>query len=288
MTYANIKLEKHTYFDKVKNARLDYDKQEIHPFMKPFVEALALKYPQWEFVECDSRSRWDADGNSYPEADGFKIMEKREELGRIRVDHWCRTGDRYWIDNFRIDAQKSRGRGFKTKHMDKAMKHVTKFFGSRNTTEIAQAAEERANNVKRSLLSNLQSDCRYKWNRLDDHAADFLMENWAAFESWLTPTVSGSTLESLQQYPEAYKHHMEACKIDNLINQGKAWLVNIVNSDYIMKQGEAVSISSSDQLPAKVRRNLGMLKLVQDREIISNVGIRVSEDTYYVLGEDNE
>lgn len=286
MTYANIKLKKHTYFDKAKNARLDYDKQEIHPFMKPFVEALALKYPQWEFVECDSRSRWDADGNNYPEADGFQIMDRREELGKIRVDHWCRAGERYWVDNFRIDATRERGRGFKTKHMDKAIKHVSKYFGIRNTTELIEQAEEIADRIKRNVMNNLQSEMHLTWNKLDDHAANFLMQNWDKFAEYMQKL--GAHAEAVASYPEAYRNHAEGRKIDRLIYEGKAWLVNIVNSDYIVKQGETVSIMDSDKLPNIVRRNLGMLKLVQDKEIISNVGIRIDESTYYVVGESSE
>jgi hypothetical protein len=77
-------------------------------------------------------------------------------------------------------------------------------------------------------------------------------------------------------------------KINKLIAEDTIWLVNIVNSDYIVKHKGTVSILDSDGLPATVRRHLGLLKLVKDREIISGVGIRVNEDTYYVVGENNE
>lgn len=290
MTYANIKLKTHKIRDENGN-QIDQE-PKIFEFMQPLVEALALKYPQWEFVEDGARIQHGLGREVHFAADKFKIMERREELGTIAVDHWCRAGRRYWVENFRINEKRERGSGFKTKHMDKALKHVVKFFGTRNTAELAASAEERASNVKRNLLYALQSEQQRKWGCLDDHAADFLMENWQAFADYMKafvdyrkPIAGNGLLEVVEKFPDAYRHHVEANKINDLIIRGKAWLVHIVNNDYIVKQGDTVSIWESDKLPNIVRRNLGMLKLVQDRELISNVGIRVDESTYYVIGE---
>lgn len=285
MTYANIELKRHKGVDAAGNTV----EQEpiIHEFMKPFVEALALKYPQWKFVECDARRQWGTDRSTWYAADGFTIMDKREELGTIRIDHWCRTGTRYWVDNFRIDATKSRGSGFKTKHMDKAMKFVTKYFGVRDTTELLEAAEQLALRAKQDAVSGLQGRRRTMEHRLDESLYRYVLENqYEAFAQWTKDV--GVWRAEVDQFPDACRELDEALKINDLINTGKAWLVHIVNSDYIVKQGDTVAIWESDKLPNIVRRNLGMLKLVKDRELISNVGIRVDESTYYVLGENNE
>ena len=284
MTYANIKLGMHDVHDE-NNQPTGKQLSVIFPLLKPLIEELALKYPNWEFVESDSRMQWETGGVRYRAADGFKVMEKREELGTIRIDHWCSTGKRFWIDNFRIDAQKSRGSGFKTKHQDKAMKYVTKYFGAKDHAELVEAAQQRANDVQGNVLRDLRREVQHKWHRLDDYAADFLMTNWGEFTSWLTQKGSAGLLEVANSYPEAYANYEEGKQINELINSGKAWLVKISNSDYIVKQGEQVSVLTSESLPTTVRRNLGMLKLVQDGQMISNVGIRVSESTYYVLGE---
>ena len=282
MTYANIELKRHKGVDAAGNT-VEQD-PVIFPFMKPFVEALALKYPQWKFVECDARRQWGTDRSTWYAADGFTIMDKREELGTIRIDHWCRTGTRYWVDNFRIDAQKSRGSGFKTKHMDKAMKHVVKYFGVRDTTELLEAAEQKALRAKQDAVSGLQGRRRSMEHRLDDQLYRYVLENqYEAFAQWTKDV--GVWRAEVDQFPDACRELDEALKINDLINTGKAWLVHIVNSDYIVKQGDTVAIWESDKLPNTVRRNLGMLKLVKDRELISNVGIRVDESTYYVLGE---
>lgn len=285
MTYANIKLKTHTARapDNTQTAQ----EPVIFDFLKPMIEQLALKYPQWEFVENGSRTQWTSGGGNFQAADEFLVMEKREELGRIRVDHWCRAGKRFWVDNFRIDAQKARGSGFKTKHMDKAIKHVSKYFGAKDHTEIMEAASAKAFDTYRNTLNNLSSDARMVWHRLDDLAEQFVREvHWEEFAAWVKSNTQHTTV--LDEYPEKRAHYAEANKINDLINSGKAWLVHIVNSDYIVKVNETIAIRESDTLPNIVRRNLGMLKLVKDRELISNVGFRVDETTYYVVGENNE
>ena len=288
MTYANIKLKTHNEFDSVTSVRAPMAEPLIHEFMQPFVEALALKYPQWEFVECDHRSMWVGDKKCIYVADGFAIMDKREELGKIRVDHWCRAGKRFDIDNDRINAKKQRGRGFKTKHQDKAIKYVAKYFGAKDMTELLEDAEKDAEYVKTNILQNLNSELRLHWRRLDDYAAQYMVENWGGFSDWVSGFATSGTMEAIGKFPQAYTNYEEARKINGLIHDDKTFLVHIVNSDYIVKHKGSVSILESDALPATVRRNLGLLKLVKDRELISNVGIRVSEDTFYVVGENNE
>lgn len=288
MTYANIKLQTHDVLDDNHQPTGEKYQSEIFETLVPLMDALAVKYPHWEFVEVDNRIMWDKNGGRSRAADGFKVYEKREELGYIRVDHWCRAGKRFWIDNFRIDAQKSRGSGYKTKHLDKALKHIAKYFGAKNHTEVIEAAEKLAEHSRTAIHRDLQREVHFRWNRLDDHAADFLMTNWSEFVAWLTPRATPAVVESLNSYPEAYSNFEEARYINDLINKGKAWLVKISNSDYIVKQGEQISVCNSDSLPAMVRRNLGLLKLVQDRQLISNVGIRINEETYYVLGDTHE
>lgn len=285
MTYANIKLKTH----KARDAQGNQIDQEpmIFDFIKPMIEQLALKYPQWEFVENGARTQWPLGGGNFQAADEFLVMEKREELGRIRVDHWCRAGKRFWVDNFRIDAQRERGSGFKTKHMTNAIKYVNKYFGAKDHSELMATAEYKALEVCRQVTGNLHSDVRLGWNRLDDLAEQFVREkHWEEFSAWVKGNTKYTTV--VDEYPEQYLHYSEARKISSLINDGKAWLVHIVNSDYIVKVGDAVALWESDTLPNIVRRNLGMLKLVKDRELISNVGLRVDEATYYVVGENNE
>jgi hypothetical protein len=286
MTYANIKLGMHDVHDE-NGAVTGKQQSVVHETLAPLMDALALKYPHWEFVESDTRIQWNSSGGRMRAADGFKVYEKREELGSIRVDHWCRTGKRFWIDNFRIDQQKTRGSGFKTKHVDKALKHIAKYFGVKDHTEMMEEAQKEADYAKNNMIHSLSNEMRVHWRKLDDCAAEFLLTQWGAFAEWMKEKSAAfpHVAVAVEKYPEACANYDEGSYVTKMIEDGRAWLVKISNSDYIVKQGGNVAVWSSESLPAKVRRNLGMLKLVQDGQMISNVGIRVSESTYYVLGE---
>lgn len=95
MTYANIELKEHDRFgDGIKR------RSTIDPFLKDLIEQLALKYPQWTFVETNSTAM--AVDKVY-HAHRFDIKDKREVLGTIDKDY-SSNGYRYRIDNHRIEV----------------------------------------------------------------------------------------------------------------------------------------------------------------------------------------
>ena len=48
------------------------------------------------------------------------------------------------------------------------------------------------------------------------------------------------------------------------------------------------SIMSSEELPDFIRRGVGMLKLVENQTLITNIGFRVDENTFVVLPQSEE
>ena len=97
MTYANIELKEHDRFgDGIKR------QSTIDPFLKDLVEQLALKYPQWTFVETSVTAM--AVDKTYL-AHRFDIKDKREVLGTIDKDY-ASNGYRYRIDNHRIQGMR--------------------------------------------------------------------------------------------------------------------------------------------------------------------------------------
>ena len=50
-----------------------------------------------------------------------------------------------------------------------------------------------------------------------------------------------------------------------------------------MEHKGRVEVKTSEELPDFVRRGVGMLKLVEPRHAISNVGVRVDDTTFVVI-----
>jgi hypothetical protein len=51
----------------------------------------------------------------------------------------------------------------------------------------------------------------------------------------------------------------------------------------VQKGKDPLEIKQSDELPDFIRRAVGLLKLVEDNQVISGVGFRVNEITFLVL-----
>jgi hypothetical protein len=48
-----------------------------------------------------------------------------------------------------------------------------------------------------------------------------------------------------------------------------------------------VEVKTSEELPDYVRRGVGMLKLVEEKHAITNIGVRVNEITFALIPPNN-
>ena len=63
----------------------------------------------------------------------------------------------------------------------------------------------------------------------------------------------------------------------------ETYIVFIEGVNYFVQRGEdPIEVKQSDELPDFMRRAIGLLKLVEDKQVVANVGIRVNETTYLV------
>ena len=273
MTYANIELKEH---DRWGNGHV---KSTIDPFMKEFIEQLALKYPQWTFVENAVTSNGST--NTY-EAHSFKVMDKREVLGTLSKD-WTQSGNRYQVDNHRIASMRERGSGMKTIHMDKAIKHVNKLFGRKNANEKFTEAKQVISTALGHIHNQKRWDLSHKWDRVQSHAQKFVIENYAQFASGVTDTTN-TVGTSLEQFPSCYAEFNSVDAMQDALQKGDAYLVFIDGLNYSVQKGkDPLEVKASEELPDFMRRAVGLLKLVEDNQVIAGVGVRANETTFLVM-----
>jgi hypothetical protein len=273
MTYANIELQEHDRFgDGIKR------QSTIDPFLKDLVEQLALKYPQWTFVETNATTM--AVDKTYL-AHRFDIKDKREVLGTIDKDY-AGNGYRYRIDNHRIQDMRERGCGMKTIHLNKALKHVDKFFGRKNVTEKLAEAKRKVDNMLHNVSNEKRWQLQGTWNSLELEARTFVIDNYQAFmDSIVDKTLVAKRLEVL---PTHVAEHNATQHIDKMLRSDNAFLVFIDGVNYSVQKGkDPLEVKQSDELPDFIRRAVGLLKLVEDNQVISGVGFRVDESTFLVL-----
>jgi hypothetical protein len=271
MTYANIELKEH---DRWGNGHV---KSTIDPFMKEFIEQLALKYPQWTFVENAVTSNGST--NTY-EAHSFKVMDKREVLGTLSKD-WTQSGNRYQVDNHRIASMRERGSGMKTIHMDKAIKHVNKLFGKKNVNEKFTEARQVISTALGHIHNQKRWDLNHKWEGVKDQAQRFIVDNYAQFASSVTDTKVTHNVEKL---PSSFAEFNSVDAMQNALQKGDAYLVFIDGLNYSVQKGkDPLEIKASEELPDFMRRAVGLLKLVEDNQVIAGVGVRANETTFLVM-----
>ena len=69
------------------------------------------------------------------------------------------------------------------------------------------------------------------------------------------------------------------------MRKGNAYLVYIDGLDYAIQKGDKnpITMKASEELPDFIRRGVGMLKLLEDEQIIIDVGLRVNATTFVIL-----
>ena len=273
MTYANIELKEHDRFgDGIKRQSM------IDPFLKDLIEQLALKYPQWTFVEASATSM--AVDKVY-HAHRFDIKDKRETLGTIDKDY-ANNGYRYRIDNHRIQGMRERGCGMKTIHLNKALKHVDKFFGKKNVVEKITEARRNVDNVLSQVDNEKAWRLRGTWSSMESEARAFIVDNYQAF---MDSVVNKSNVaKQLEVLPTQVAEYNATQHLINMLKNDNAFTVFIDGVNYSVQKGkDPLEIKQSDELPDFIRRAVGLLKLVEDNQVISGVGLRVNESTFLVL-----
>jgi hypothetical protein len=274
MTYTNIKLKKHDKFGEGEKESV------IDPFLKSFIEKLALKYPQWTFEEvyCTNIGAT----RSY-EAYRFNVVDKREVLGTIDKEYTSNGGWRYCVDNHRINGMRERGRGMKTIHEDKALKHVGKFFGKKDLNEKFTDATRLLNDCVGQIHNQKRWDLSHKWDALSTHTQKFIHDNYAMFASTVDAT-DIKIKDNLEKLPTAIAEYSSVDAMQQALRLGDASVVFIDGVNYSIQKGkDPLEVKTSEELPDYMRRAVGLLKLVENNQVIDGVGIRAGESVFLVL-----
>jgi hypothetical protein len=253
----------------------------VDTYLEPLIEELAIKHPEWKFGHDHARRNHVGDGKVAWTYERLKVMDKYEELGQIGIDY-TRAGKRFWISNHRVEAMRERGSGVKTTDIKKAIRHVDKFFGRKNLNEKLAEARDKARNV----IENISRDKYYKhqgvWNAIQNDARKYIVENIQAF-------MAATKHSQAESFPEAVQELDHANNVREITNGNKSYLVFIEGMNYSVSLGQRLpEIMTSEELPAFIRMGVGMLKLVENGVLITNIGFRVDESTFVVLPPSEE
>ena len=218
------------------------------------------------------------------EIERVKVIDKYEELGLLGSDY-TRNGKRFWISNHRTEKMRERGTGMKTIHLDKAIKHVEKFFSRKNNSEKIEQAENMAQAVVRDAVNNTWYPMRNVWGDLEEVARLFVHENLEVFKEFIQTrtTAPANLVAKADSLPETLAEWQGCKAIQEEYHKNEHTLVFLDGMNYIVKHKNQVEVKTSEELPDFVRRGVGMLKLIESGNALSNIGVRVDDTTFVVI-----
>jgi hypothetical protein len=256
----------------------EQSKRKINKYLHDTLFPLVLAKPNWIFT-ITGHGHY----NGEAVATQITISEGGEMLGSIAVEY-CRSGYKLVVKNERIDAKRERGSGYKTESSEKAMLSIRKHFYRLGTSERIDKVREEAEAVLSRARSNIGWDVNRRRAELMEDSEEFTK---AHMDQYL------AEFPNRAQYKDKYDEIMEVCMIiDNvkdLFDKGEALVVVLESDRYIVVQGKGEPQTyTNETLPYYMREKIGMLKLVEDHQMIRDVGCRIKADAFVITPEVKE
>jgi len=242
------------------------------------LDMLVSSKPNWRFVATDF-VRPDSITRVYTD---FNIYEDDEFLGKVTITHKGRSY-KIKVSNDRINAARERGTGYYTEDPVKAQLRIRKTFFKANQDERVEKAAEIAESLLKKENQSKAWEYRHAKDALLDKAGDFAAKNMEAYLQ-----AYPNLLPKKSRYDDARANYGVVKKIKEAFDNGKSVVVAFDGTHYIVKSEEGVKTLSDETLPYEMRRKVGLLKLVQDGQMISDVGCRVDGATFVLLPEDEK
>jgi hypothetical protein len=249
---------------------------KIHPNIGDFIFQAARQFPTREFI-CGSPD-YTADSLV---ATHFTVYENREDVGDVWWDSNSKRGVVYCLRNKRIENQRQRGECTKTKDVNKAVKLLGKFFSPKTLTERIEEARDACDKSLSSTFRDKKDKFYTNYNFIVSNLAGYLMNDWEKTKE--AATTRGVDVELLEQTPGKYEDYMIISRVYKRLQDGLGALVVINGNDYAVSRKDEMKIYSSEDLPEWIKRGVGMLKLIEPKNVIGGVGFKISADSFYVI-----
>lgn len=247
------------------------------------IRRLAPMYPLWQFVALNM--------NEVNEVDTFKVFANKEELGSI-YRTIVRGYSAIAVSNHRISDSRLRGSAYTTKDVDKAVLKVKKMFAPLNPKErLTEARKEAGGFLTQQMHSKhrqLDSSRHYAREAMLQYVIDV---GYAGFLAHVQTLASGQREKVLEHVESEARLSMEVKSIEEIrqkFDTGVAALIVRDSGKYLVKIDDNVQIYDDNTLPENMKRNLGMLKLVDAGFFLSGIGCRVNDEVFVVSADEEK
>jgi hypothetical protein len=256
----------------------------VYGMLDPVISRLASLNPLWTFVIVSSTH----DSGINRVASGFVVKLDGEELGAIGMSYMGQKGRVIAITNDRIGKGRQRSDSYRTSDADKAILMAKKMFGKMNPNERINKAKDLAERVVTRASWNKE---RERTNSQSKVQSELLL--WALgkgnamfleyIEKEATLTVKQNVLTNMEKVNALDIEMKTIERVQKDFGDSKTALVVKDLGNYLVKIGDKVDLYEDNTLPQDICMKMGMLKLVQDEEYLTDIGCRVTSEIFVLL-----
>ena len=256
----------------------------VYGMLDPVVSRLASLNPLWTFVINNSGMHM----GSARVASGFTVKLDGEELGTIGLSYMGQRGKVIAICNDRIGKGRQRSDSYRTVDADKAVLMAKKMFGKMNPNERISKAKDAAERVvSRASWNKERERTQHQANVKNEMLAWAETKGLATFMEFIKkeaiPSLKHKVTTSMEKVVLLDTEMKTIEKVQEDFSNNKTALVVKDLGKYLVKIGDKVDLYDDNMLPLDMRMKMGMLKLVEDEQYLTDVGCKVSSEIFVLL-----
>ena len=256
----------------------------------PVLERVALRLvkrnPKWKLVV----DGWPVNTDGKRRVKKFWVYQDSERLGWVAVGHNYTTNNAsITFDSPTLSMTRERKQYNETGSEDTAVRVIEKNFFAKPLEQVlleqigvARGVIEEFTGNKQRTLRGLREDINpsilsYVWANIDTLRGE-LVANYGATDRLIDDTLAAQ---------EALENIIPISKATRAEHGWVAHMVLIREGTYYTYEFGAelppIVSYTTDTLPPNIKGKLGMLKLVEAKNLITGIGARINENTYVVL-----
>ena len=256
----------------------------VFNMLDPVISRLASLNPLWTFVITSSG----LGTGSNRVASGFSVKLDGEELGTIGLSYMGQRGKVIAICNDRIGKGRQRTDSYRTVDADKAILMAKKMFGKMNPNERISKAKDAAERVvSRASWNKERERTQHQTNIEHEMLAWAKVKGHTLFLEYLKaeaiPSLKHKVTTSMEKVVLLDTEMKTIERVQQDFSKNKTALIVKDTGKYLVKIGDNVELYDDNTLPLDMRMKMGMLKLVNDEQYLTDVGCKVTSEIFVLL-----
>lgn len=258
----------------------------VNSLIDPVVNRLATLNPLWIF---EAKGRGSVPSRYM--VDVFAVKLDGETLGCIGTSYMGSRGNVISVSNDRIGKGRRRSNSYRTSDADKAVLMAKKMFGKMNPNERISEAKDAAEHVVTRAAWNKERE-----RQTHSSVVQGTLLAWAEsrgmpmFLEFIEKEALSDTRQkittSIEKLAVINTDMKTIERVQTEFNDSKTALVVKDSGKYLVKVGDKVDLYDDNTLPLDMRMKIGMLKLVEDEQYVSDVGCKVTSEVFVLLVDD--